>query len=143
AAAPIRSCVEPRGWPDLTGNLTARRGLWLGPASGLPKPLRARERQTKAYRKRVSLVQSNRQRPVRVLCLLASVPLAATAVILWRGTIPVLSTATYNDKVAHFLVFGALAVLCVPFVRELSLLVRTSHGARVSLCGGYATAVCG
>jgi VanZ family protein len=71
------------------------------------------------------LAQHNKRLPSLRAYTLAGLPLLATCVVFWQGSLPSgPSTAQINDKLAHFIVFGGLAVLCIPFV----LAVGSSRG---------------
>lgn len=90
------------------------------------------------------MVPSNQKLSPKEVCVWAALPILATAIVFWQGTIPVaISAKTLHDKVAHFLAFGGLSLLCVPLVRAVSVVRQLSPLARVAACAGYSTLIGG
>ena len=78
------------------------------------------------------------------LSALASIPLLTTAIVFWQGSVPAgPSTPGIHDKIAHFIVFGGLAVLCLPVLRAIGAVKGLSRATQSVWCVAYATVMGG
>lgn len=88
----------------------------------------------------IHLQQPKPASPALKIGALACLPVLATLVVFWQGSLaggP--KTPGIHDKLAHFVVFGGLAVLCVPVLRAIASTTGLPRFAQMVWCVAYAT----
>lgn len=71
-------------------------------------------------------------------------PVCVTAFIFWIGSVPAgPSSPNVNDKLAHFLAFGALAVACAPVAASVGAALGRPRLHQLVACASYSSVVGG